>query len=184
MVEILLVILLIGLLSVASFSAYNGSVSTFQFLANYKSAMGLVRTARAYSIANRESETVKRYGVKIEDKKIILFEDTLTPFSFTDGTDTVLDAVDLSATSYEIQNVSKAEYLPATLFYEVGSGELSATYGEAGISEDSESFTGSLISKTEYPYVAFKFTDGKLSRYIVVFQVSGLVEDFYQSPIL
>lgn len=174
MIELLLVILLIGMLAAASFSAYNGSVATFRFLSNYKSVMGIVRDARSYAIANRNSETVDRYGVRIEENKVILFEDTINPYEYNADSDKIVDEFDFVA-PFALSNVSKSEVppLPATIFYDMGSGDFTAKYGV----KDASTF-----SKKDYPYLNFKFTDGKLSRYIVVFQVSGLAEEFTKLP--
>lgn len=179
MIELLLVIMLIGLLSIASYSAYNGSVATFRFLSNYKSAMSLVRNARSYAIVNKDSKTVDRYGVRIQARdtnnpgKVILFEDTLNPYEYDSGTDKIVDEFDFVA-PFVLSNVSKSDAMPVTLFYNMGSGDLTAKYGDA--------VPPLVFSKKDYPYLTFNFTDGKISRYIVVFQVSGLAEEFTQTP--
>lgn len=170
LVEVLLITFLIGLLGVAAISAYIGSTKTFSFLSNYKNVMSSIRTARSYAITSKDGDTVDRYGVKIGEQTVTLFADVgMTFFQFDRG-DREIKNYNFGDT-YVIE--SQDVVLPLYLFYETGNGELYSYHDN-----------GEFLSKTNTKHIGLRFsaTDEDLERFIVIFQVSGLAEEFVNPP--
>ena len=79
LIELLLVIFLIAVLTTVAISSYMNSTDTFKFLSGYKQVMSAVRTARSYSITNKQKQdntTPKYYGVCIASNRAIVFADS------------------------------------------------------------------------------------------------------------
>lgn len=172
LIEVLLIIFLVGLLGVAAVSAYIGSTKTFNFLSNYKNVMSSIRTARSYAITNKDGDTVDRYGVKIEEQTVTLFADVGETFFKLDGEDKEIRKYNFEGT-YVIKATQEEIDLPVYLFYETGSGELYSYHNDV-----------IFLPKTVTKHIDLKFSDPDedLERYIVIFQVSGLAEEFVNLP--
>lgn len=179
LIEILLIITLLGILGVAALSSYINSSKTFNFLANYKSVMSVVRTARSYAITNKRSTGVDipRYGIMISSNSVKLFADTgATPFEFNDGEDSGYASKNLNfaANSYSITPVGAGAgvVLPLYLFYETGSGELS-------VYRDNDQNPSTPVDRIANKFIKLKFSEegNDLEKFITIFYVSGLVEE-------
>ncbi|MDP2642811.1 MAG: type II secretion system protein [Candidatus Peregrinibacteria bacterium] len=196
LIEILLVIALIGILSVAALSSYLNSTRTFAFVSAYKDVIAILREPRAYAVAGQtvNGVPVQRFGVKIlpgAGNDLTVFADNGTiPFEMDAG-DTIYSKKDLDALSgdpskpYVLQKdgtvaaMSDENILfPIYLFYETGTGNL-AIYGKKGS-------VLTLISAAEMRYLAFNFLQDKTDflKYITVFQTSGIAEGFDIQPTL
>lgn len=178
LVEILIVMMLLAVLGLAAISTYFGSTSTFAFIMNYKSAIGSIRTARSYAITNRSGEDVDRYGIEIAettggDFTVKIFEDDrVRPLEFSANDRIVFEKT--FNNPYIITPVTPSVSLPIYFYYETDSGSFSAYYGTTAPFAE--------ISKDQYKFIALKFTDGELEKYIAFIQVSGLVEQLIALP--
>lgn len=180
LVELLVVVLLVATLATIAISSYINSTDTFSFLSEYKNVMSSLRTARSYAITNKDTggEVPERYGVFMATGGVTAFADSgANDFVFDFGGDpSSNDAVikNYSFADYAIQAQNSAVThdditMPVTIFYEIGSGELTIFDGDATI-----------IDKNAEKYIALRFyeTAGDLEKYVVMFQVSGLPEEF------
>lgn len=178
LVEILLVFALIAIIGTAAISNAISSSQTFSFLNNYKETMNSIRVARSYAITNvfTPPEGVvdpvldsTRYGVMVESSKLSVFADVgETPYKLDTSASGVKDVfldlltVDLGA-KYTL-SVDSPLTLPLYFYFEPGTGELSA-YDSGG-----------LLNKR---CISMEFSDGaNLTKYIVIFAISGLPEAF------
>jgi prepilin-type N-terminal cleavage/methylation domain-containing protein len=196
LVEILLVIFLIGILATAAITTYINSTTTFKFLANYQQVTSALRTARSNAMSNKQIGGVmpNRYGVCISATNVTTFADTGDKeFKFdlkvqdagcfsndifaTSGTneDTKIQdkSFDLKTQGYAMKIIEAAGIkeinLPVLIFYESGSGNLTAIDGK-----------NAKIDKAlnKYFSVSVEQIAGSLpARYIRVYQVSGLAEE-------
>ncbi len=169
LIEVLLMIVLIGLLGVAALTLYFNSSETFKFLSEYKNAISVFKEARANAISNKDSGSVERYGLKIEQNKITMFSDSVPPFAYNAGTDQVLKEIIINS-PYTIEFLDGD--FPAYLYYETGTGNLTAYHGN-----------NVLLEKSDTKRLDFKFSDGaELNKFISVFQVTGITEEFKEQP--
>lgn len=174
MVELVVVIFLVAIMATIAISSYVNSTDTFNFLANYKNVMSSIRTVRSYAITNKQigNEIPDRYGVKIEADKVIAFADDNGNFAFDDDVDTKIKEYTFTKYVNEVQDSELAHNpiaMPVKIFYASGSGELTIFDGNDNI-----------VDKNENKYVVISFAeiaDGS-AKYIVIFQVSGLPEEF------
>lgn len=198
LVEILLVIFLIGILATAAITTYINSTTTFKFLANYQQVTSALRTARSNAMSNKQQNGVSpnRYGVCISATNVTTFADTGDKefkFDLKDKSKAVgCDNTDIFATSdtnedTKIQDKSfdlktqgyvmkiieaagiKEINLPVLIFYESGSGKLTAIDGK-----------NAKIDKALNKYFSVSVSQiaGSLpARYIRIYQVSGLAEE-------
>ena len=136
-----------------------------------------MRNARAYAVTNKEvsGASVAHFGVSIEKEKIFIFADTgANDFAYDaenkqnpEYADVVLDTIDLKANNYTIDYAN----LPVHIFYESGSGN-PVIYEK-----------GTMVDPNQISTLTIKLTDGSnLSRYMVIFQASGLIEGFLNDP--
>ena len=199
LIEILLVITVIGILSVAALSSYLNSTRTFAFVSAYKDIVAILREPRSYAVASQtvDSKPVQRFGVKIlpgaGDDFIVFADDGDIAnggkaFEF-DNKDTKYSTKDIDTLSGDpsspyvfakdgtVQSMSSIDF-PIYLFYETGTGKL-AVYAKKGSSQ-------TLISASEMRYLSFNFSQTATSfiKYITVFQTSGIAEGFDIKPTL
>lgn len=169
LIEVLLIILLIGMLGVTALSTYFNTSDTFKFLSEYKTVVSMLREVRANAISSKDSETIDRYGIKIEQNKITVFADASAPFTY-DGESEIKSFTINAQYKIKFWSVNWEGTLPVYLYYENGSGDLSA-YGANNVSlEDTKRLD-------------FKFSDeGELQKFISVFLVTGITEEFKESP--
>lgn len=184
LIEVLLIIALLGILGTAAVSSYLDSTKTFTFFERYQSVISSVRAARSEAITNKQvyvgGNLVKpdNYGVSIakngKEYEINVFADTGDkPFEF-DAKDVVRRVVKISEPYIiKVENNKNASLeFPLELFYETGTGKL-MSYSK-----------GALLGTKGNKYLLMKFSDSDkhLSKFIVVFQVSGLAEEFLTDP--
>lgn len=176
LVEILLVFALIAIISTAAISNGINSSRTFAFLSSYKNTMNSIRAARSYAITNvhMPQEGVAdsilegtRYGVMVRETDLSVFADVGdTPYELdiSGGKDVFLDLLTVNlSTNYTI-SVGAPLTLPIYLYFEPGTGDLSA-YDSGGLLDER--------------CISFGFSDGdKLTKHIVIFAISGLPEAF------
>jgi len=141
--------------------------------------MSSVRTARSYAITNRQEgdEVPERYGVRFEENRVILFADLgEIPFFFDppsdDDPDTVIKEYDFSEDDFVIEAKDSNDTVldfPIAIFYDRGSGELTVFQNGSD-----------LVEKDDHKFVVFKFSQasGEMEKYIVLFQISGLPEEY------
>lgn len=171
LIEVLLIILLIGMLGVTALSTYFNTSDTFKFLSEYKTVVSMLREVRANAISSKDSETIDRYGIKIEQNKITVFADADTPFTYDLADGSIKDFT--INDQYAITFLNEGLSLPVYLYYENGSGNLSAYHGAGNL----------LLSKSDTKRLDFKFSDnGELQKFISVFQVTGIAEEFKEQP--
>ncbi len=187
MVELLIVIFLVAILAVTASSSYFNSTKNFQFLEGSKKIMSAIKAGRSYAITNQETngKVPERYGIKIESQKTTLFaDDGTTDFAFdlgagdpAQGADSLIETkvYDFNGTPYQIEafdSGNNALTMPIILFYESGSSDLTTKYDIDG--------ANSTLSKSvdKFLYLKYLETGTDRVRYIVVFQISGLPEEY------
>jgi len=186
LIEVLLVIAVIGIVSTAAISSYVDSTRTFTFFERYQAVIGAIRSARSEAVTSKQvnfnGELVRPdyYGVNFAknntDYKITVFADVGSkPLEF-DNTDVVQKEINLkdpyAMTFTNMSNLS-LEW-PLNIFYETETGNV-------------ESYSkGLLLDYLKNKYYTLKFEDKNkgISKYIVLFQVSGLAEEFVTAPSL
>lgn len=204
LIEILLVITVIGILSVAALSSYLNSTQTFAFISAYKDIVAILREPRSYAVASQTvgGVAVQRFGVKIAPDNgagidfTVFADNGAKPFELdgdgSDGSDKIystkeIDTLsgnpakpyvftkDLTVSTMANTNIS----FPIYLFYETGTGNL-IVYGKQGTNEKY------LFSAAEMRYLSFIFWQKgtSFSKYITVFQTSGIAEGSDIKPTL
>jgi len=197
LIEVLLVITVIGILSVAALSAYMNSTKTFAFVSGYKDVVAALREPRSYAVGSQtvDGNTVQRFGVKISPDKgsepdfIVFADNGLKPFELDeDESDKIYSKTEIDGLSgdptlpylfeKEDSTAMKSIEFPIYLFYETGTGNLSV-YAKRGSAV-------TFIPASEMRYLSFIFnqTDTDFIRYINVFQTSGIAEGFDTKPTL
>jgi len=186
LVEVLLVIAVVGIVSTAAISSYVDSTRTFTFFERYQTVISAIRSARSEAVTSKQvdvqGELVRPdyYGVNFANNgaayTITVFADVGSePLEFDDA-DVVEKEISLSTPyvmSFTNMNGSGLDW-PINLFYETETGNL-ASYAK-----------GDLLDYANNKYFTLKFEDKNkgISKYIVVFQVSGLAEEFVTAPSL
>lgn len=192
LVELLVVVFLVATLATIAISSYVNSTDTFSFLSEYKNVISAVRTARSYAITNKETsnQVPERYGIEIRTNRATAFADTgANDFRFDSGgtaasNDAVIKRYNLTDYRMQVLDSSAAHNLitpiPITIFYETGTGELTIFDGAT---------PRNIIDKNDQKYIAICFYEKVVSgstcknttglkKYIIMFQVSGLPEEF------
>jgi len=166
-----LIIVLIGMLATAAFSTFFDTSKSFTFISEYKPIVSTLRKARSYAITNRESALYDRYGVAVSANNVVLFGDIGVPFLYETGVDNVEETLNINEDfGIAFMDGGLGATLPAYLFYENGTGDLTsyATVGPDLV----------LMEKSVVKRLDFQFTDGEdLNKYFYIFQVSGIVEE-------
>lgn len=191
LVEILLVIFLIGTMATVAISSYINSTTNFKFLSSYQQVTSALRVARSNALSNelQSGVSTKRYGVCISSTNVITFADTGDKefkFDLKDSNKAVgCNDTDIFATSITNEDVKLQDKtfdlgvqgyvvdvigmeLPVLIFYDNGTGNLKAINGK-----------NETIDKAVNPYLNISVAQkvGTLTRYIKVYQVSGLAEE-------
>lgn len=184
LVEILMVVFLVGILATTAITSYVNTTDTFTYLSNYKSVMSAIQTARSYALTNKFSNTAAsnnttaqdRYGVHLTANSAVAFADNGTiPFEF-DVSDTKMKEYNFSDISIYIQNSQPSPMeisLPVDIFYESVSGEVA-------ILKTTTTGVREIVPKNQDKFITIKISEigGDLIKYIVLFQVSGLPEEY------
>ena len=188
LVEILLVVFMVSILAIVAIRSYINSTDTFNFLSQYKNVFSSIRMARSYAITNKDLNGVvpSSYGVKIEAKAVTLFADNggrpyqfdaVNPAPGAPAADTVIatKTYSLQNTPYVLSATGGSDQplaLPVLLFYDKSSAEFSARYG----------VDNTILQKASDRYLALKLSgpNNDPLKYIVIFQVSGLAEEYDQ----
>lgn len=178
LVEVLLIVLVIGLFGTIAVTNYINSTGTFNFISGYKSVMSSLQTARSYSLTNKQisDEMPERFGVEISEDSIIAFaDDGLVDLTFEPEEDSIVKSFDFSETDYQISasdSDGNALAMPLKLFYKSGSGQVKIF--------ETTNLGAQEVKKNEHRYVVLDFhtADESLRKYIVLFQVSGLPEEY------
>lgn len=195
LIETLLVVLLIAMLATAAIQSYFNSTETFKFLSAYQQLTSALNTARSNAISSRQQgdQVPKRYGVCISGTSVISFADTGdkelmldlkddTKFAECGPTifskDTAQNANEdviiadktfkFSGYSMNINDTTKTDdsIKPIIVFYEKGSGNVTII-----------DKSNTVIKKSENKFVSIEFTNSKTSKFVNIYQVSGLVEE-------
>lgn len=189
LIELLIVIFLVAVLTTTAIRSYVNSTDTFKFLSSYKQVMASIKSTRSYAITNEETngKIPKRYGVKIEAQKVTVFADDGTNSFVFDagqgtpviGADTIITpkTYDFADAPYTIEAFDSNKgtlALPIVLFYETGKADLTTKYNTLAPG-------GNLtLEKSDHKFLYLKFSEtaGELLKYIVIFQISGLPEEY------
>ncbi len=190
LIELLLIFTLLAMLGIAAVSSYFDSTGTFGFISRHKSVLSVFRTARNYAVTNKAVNvggtlmTPDRYGVAVIENGLALFADVGDiPFQYDLlGDEVILEkAFDFTENNHAFvmydSNGSKLEF-PVNVFYEKTSGEFSVFHNVPAEGP-------TLLPKTEasHIYMVSSDLDEELTRYIVIYQISGLPEDFLEWPL-
>lgn len=198
LIEILLVVFLIGLLATIAISSYTNSTENFTFVSAHQDVMSTLRNARSYAMTNKEGAAgvgvPDRYGVCVSNNSIVLFEDTgKTSFKYdpAPGKDfgackspntgeaqpgVKYDEVVKSYvyTKYQIlawdkaSNKTVTDILPLNIYYDRGSGNVTVLKKDKSPVDIND----------KYLALVFDYPEKKLQKYIVLFLVSGLAEEY------
>lgn len=195
LIEVIVITMILALLGAAALFNYITTFKTFSFLAAEKNIASSLRVARSYASTNKALNldsgllTPDRYGVVVDQQEVIFFADTgLNPMKFDrvgkvpEGQEDhiiVGKTFNFSDTDYRIRvlNSEKAALdRPVAIFYSKGSGEVNI-FDDAY--EDNV-----LVSKKLHKHVIIELIDPErnLLRYNVIFQLSGLSEQFTVLP--
>lgn len=191
LIEVLLVVFLIGVLATAAITSYVNSTTTFKFLSSYQQVTSALRTARSNALSNEQQGGVmpKRYGVCVSSTDVTTFADTgdkefkydlkdpgkaggcnnsdiFAKSSTNEDTKSQDKSFDFASQGYVLA-VDKMD-LPVLIFYESGTGNLTAINGK-NVKIDKIA--------NKYLNVSVAQKDGDLKKYIRVYQISGLVEE-------
>lgn len=187
LVEILIAVMILSLLSISAYSMFVQSTGNFKFIAQFKNAVSAIKTARSFALTSKDVKSVvpERYGVRVETGCIAAFADNGGTSSNFDsnclsniapaGGDTIIQNFPQTAFQMEVldgTNAHEALDMPVEIYYENKTGEVT-------VIDDN----GLTIDKSDIKYIAIHFSeiDGTLQKYIVIFQVSGLPEEFDQT---
>ncbi len=170
LIEVLLIITLIGMLAVAALTSFFDTSATFTFFSKYKPIISDLRKARSFAINNKDSDIYDRYGIEISHEGLVLFGEVDTPYVYG-GADVPLETLNLSPYEIIFSHDEASYHLPIYLYYEFATGELSS-YATTN--------TGLLLmDKVNTKRIDLEFHDEglDLSKYIYIFQVSGIAEE-------
>lgn len=196
LIELMISTLLISMLAIVAISSYFNSTATFSFLGTYKNIVSDLRMARSFAINNKTIANIQseRYGVCVTANSIIIFADkgnkplvyepvpgTLAcPHSpASDGNDdTIIKTYTFGAqytlSAYATRSLLEqanpmAMPLGVVFFYDKSSGNFTLTQNNSEV----------IPKSAQNKYVILKLSEGtKRTKYIVIFQVSGLPEEY------
>lgn len=185
LIEVLLITVLLAILGLAALSAFTDSSETFTFLENYKNITASLRSTRVSAITNK-IEDAERYGVLIQQKTIvgtdenlielISFADTGTTSFAKDDDDEIMPSDSYTITGkYDIKLANDTKNsLPLLIFYHAGGEKMTVISAE------------DILPSESAPLVVLQFVDNEKDheKYVGIFQVSGLIEEFAASPLL
>lgn len=185
LIEVLLITVLLAILGLAALSAFTDSSGTFNFLENYKNITASLRSTRVFAITNK-IEGAERYGVYIKQTangvtneniiQVTSFADNgVKSFEFEADKDEVMPADTYTITgNYDLslQNAAAGNGLPLSIFYHAGGEKMTVISN------------GDILPSADDPLIVLKFTDNAgHEKYVGIFQVSGLIEEFNVSPL-
>ncbi len=186
LVELLIVIFLVSVLAVVALSTYTNSTGTFNFLASYKNVMSVIKNARSFAITSKQTDGIvpDNFGVNVTAKKIILFADVgAKPFLFEPPAgvagvayDKIITTYDFANTDYQIKVLDSTKVaelaMPVVLYYNKSNANLNV--------RQKGSTTNDIVPKTTNKFIVLEFSkiNTTTKKYIVIFQVSGLPEDY------
>lgn len=180
LVEILLVVFLIGILATAAISTYMNSTGVFAFRSAYKKVMSAISMAQIAAVTSNEinNQVPEMYIVKITSDSAVSFADVGTiPERY--------DPADVLIKNYEFDNYKIEVFDSDNNLLDISSsGNAVSFYYSTGSCDFAVRHNEDLIPKGEFPYIAIKFSeiDGNLFKYIVIFQISGLPQEFNSLP--
>jgi len=181
LIELLLVIAVISIISVESFSAYIHTSKTVDFLNSYKNTVNIIRKAKMYALSSSGNDSLSdRYGVFINGSSMTLFKDNGDNDFAKDDNDEILYINGLSTPStdntptytygdkYNMKGTNIS--LPITLIYGSNNGNLT-------IYEDDDLF--------DKQVAVFEFTneDESRKRFTAILRMSGLPEEYILNPL-
>lgn len=173
LIEIMIVILVMGILAVAAITSYVNSTDTFSFISGYKQVIASLRTARSYALTNKETNGVipDRYVVEINTDSVKTYADTgAIPLKYDTG-EFIIKNYTLSnytLTPQYARTHTSITFLPVFISYQTRTGEVTIMDND-----------GDIIDKGENKYISILMNEGtEREKYIVLFQVSGLPEEF------
>lgn len=186
LIELLIVVFLVAVLGTVALSTYTNSTGTFNFLASYKNVMSVIKNARSFAITHRQNANLvpDNYGVNITAKQITLFADVgAKPFVFEPPAgaagvkyDSIITQYDFANTEYQIKIWDSSKIMrlgfPVALYYNKSDGDLNI--------RQKGSTTNDIVAKTDHKFIVLEFykLNSTTKKYIVIFQVSGLPEDY------
>ncbi len=187
--EVLMVVAVIALLGVVALSSLVQTSDTFNFLSNFKNVQSSLVTARNFAVTNAQINDggnmvdVDRYGIVMANNYIRVFADLGEPYEI-DGSEVFLADKDFSFDTNEymlmpLDSACNKLTLPVEVYYDRGTGEFT-------VFEDTKNAAGpTLVSKEFDKFISLYFEeqdDDPLERFLVIFQVAGLPEEFTESP--
>ncbi|MBI2634384.1 prepilin-type N-terminal cleavage/methylation domain-containing protein [Candidatus Peregrinibacteria bacterium] len=191
LIEILIAVMILSILSISAYSIFVQSTGNVKFLAQFRNAISAIRTSRSFALTSKDVKGAvpERYGVVIQNNCIAAFADNATTdvdsdsikeFDFdgdcsknlaATGGDTMIQNFPQTNFAIEVLDGTNAHGridMPVQIFYGNKTGEVTII--------DANRVT---VDKADSKYIAVHFfkTDG-LSRYIILFQISGIPEEF------
>ncbi len=203
LIEVILVVTVLAIVAVGGFYSYTGIIRSFGFLSDYKSVIGVIQDARSYAIGNKQIQSEvggklityvpDRYGVQITSQtlnsplpsEVSFFAEgpaSTAPYQKDTGDTEVVSKITLSDYQFSFcelpsinLNCGQAGAVPLApplqIFFESGTGEVSIYKGSGASYAKIDKNTAILFSK--------KGTlDPALKKYIAIFKISGLAEEF------
>lgn len=204
LIELMISTLLISMLAIVAISSYFNSTETFNFLATYKNIVSDLRMARSFAINNKTIANIQseRYGVCVTKGQITVFADKGNkPLSYEQpvgGPSCLPTPLNEPADEADKDSVIKTYSFPNYTISAYGSKEAhdldqplailtGAAPSSVGFFYDkvTGNFTLTKDNREVVPknsankYVILKLAEGtKRTKYIVIFQVSGLPEEY------
>lgn len=185
LIELLIILAVLGLLGVAALTSYFNSTKTFGFIGDYKAVVSTFRTAKNFAVTNKavkesaEDYFPDRFGIYLEENKVTFFADVGDrPYKFDPASDIILKDKTFDYSEGEVEFMvfrsDKSKFIPAAMFYDKTTGEFNSFEIHSG----TETYTE--VSKIDSPYLAVFMRDaGKnLERWMIIYQVSGIPEEF------
>jgi len=189
------VLFVLSLLSAMALSSYVNSTDELNFISSFKELHANLRKARSFAITNKQinGQVPHAYGVAITSNRLYLFADVgdldfvfeadpadpkasiVPPNRFVGTADAPPYDVVLDSTFYDTTNeysITVALNLPVLIFYESGTGDLLVLENASDV-----------VDKNLHKFIALRLCEfgcsaNSLMRYVVLFQVSGLPEEF------
>lgn len=189
LIEVIIIIAVLAIVAVTAFYTYSQTTKTFGFLNEYQKTISVIRKARSYALTNKKigDQLPARYGVKIygtvnaDDEKIIkvaLLADTTELATET----FIYDPYEYAFKFCKIpgddcdKSITIQYRMPVTIWYERGTGNVSVMAknpNNSTISPIAEDFAVLFSRGTP----VFGENDEN-KKYIVIFKVSGLAEEY------
>lgn len=187
LIELLLVTFLIGVLSILAFNSYFSSTNTFKFLEVHKEIMSSLRTARSYALTNRElnGNIPFSYGIYLTGTSTAFIAEVEDTSQCPDPNDTINgycgfknQGVNFLTKGYQLSVKDFNDdpvTMPVTVLYDWQSGDLHLVDGD-----------GVELSKAndKFIYLELKDPNNNLTKYTVIFHITGLIEEHKNPDLL